>query len=357
MLILFDVQEFYYLPQYLPVVRVLRERGCECRLVVYRNSDFHELYQQAIAAEDVPVEWVADSDEALVCYLRQKADWVVFGNRFARVEQLHKVSRSAQLGHGVGPKRSYYTKSSLPMTVRFVEGEGRYALIRQMYPGDNFVKTGFAKLDRAFRGEEPGFDLAANGLDPSRKTILYAPTFYPSSLECFPDRFPEDLPDCNIIIKPHFFSLVKKRYARQRRKLELWQKYPHVYLAGMAEQSLVPFMVTADLLISEASSALFEFAALDKPIVWCDFLKLRWTYRGPLRYRFDRRMDPDILNYRDLGAHAARYRELPRVVAGQLAEPGMFAEKRREYSDALVGTTDGRAAERIAAYLMEHGSD
>ncbi|PLX94353.1 MAG: CDP-glycerol--poly(glycerophosphate) glycerophosphotransferase, partial [Desulfuromonas sp.] len=122
MLILFDVQEFYYLPQYLPVARMLRERGCECRLVVYRNRDFRALYEQAIAAEGLPVHWVDNSEEALAYYLQQSADWVVFGNRFAQVEQLHRVSRSAQLGHGVGPKRSYYTKSSIPMTVRFVEG-------------------------------------------------------------------------------------------------------------------------------------------------------------------------------------------------------------------------------------------
>jgi hypothetical protein len=352
MKILFDVQEFYYLPQYMPVVRLLLESGCDCRLVIYRDDNFQDIYQHFSAQEKIPIQWVADSREALNYYLQQRADWVVFSNHFKNVKELHGVSRSAQFSHGVGPKMSYYTQSSTPMTVRFIEGEGRFSQIKKMYPDSNFVKTGYAKLDAAFRGEEIGFDLGANGLDPNKKTILYAPTFYPSSLERFADHFPQDFSEFNIILKAHYFSLAKKRYQLQRRKLEAWSRYPNVYLAGMQDQSLVPFMVVADLLVSEASSSLFEFAALDKPIVWCDFFKLRWTYSGPLRYRFNRRMDLDIQNYYDIGAHAASYRELGQVVRDQMANPEMFAAQRNEYTDALVGSTDGLAAERIVYYLL-----
>ena len=130
MKILFDVQEFYYLPQYLPVARLLRENNCECCLVIYHNSDFRELFDDVVKNENVPVHWVSDSREALSYYLQQKADWVIFGNRFDGLDELHEFSKSAQFGHGVGPKMSYYTKSSTPMTVRFVEGEGRYSLIK-----------------------------------------------------------------------------------------------------------------------------------------------------------------------------------------------------------------------------------
>src|SRR3546814_14039365 len=78
-------------------------------------------------------------------------------------------------------------------------------------------------------------------------------------------------------------------YAAQRRKLDVWGRHANVHVADLAAYSLLPYMGSADLMISEASSALFEFAALDKPIVWCDFLKLRWSYRGPLRFRSEER--------------------------------------------------------------------
>jgi CDP-glycerol glycerophosphotransferase (TagB/SpsB family) len=114
-------------------------------------------------------------------------------------------------------------------------------------------------------------------------------------------------------------------------------------------------MVVSDLLISEASSSIFEFSALDKPIVWCDFLNLRWSYRGPFRFRFTRRMDQDILKFSDIGAHAENYRQLKIVVDEQINHPEMFQAKRRAYCDLFVGASDGMASKRVADYLSTHG--
>ncbi len=350
--VIFDINELYYLAQYLPVFRELGKRGAECTFVIYENQDFNELLRETIQKEELTCFWVKDEHEALSYYMEQKADWVVFGNHFFDINSLHKVSKSAQFGHGVGPKMSYYTKSKTLMNVRFVEGKRRLDILNKMYPEGNFVQTGFAKLDPLFNNEIQPFDIEKVGLDPKKKTLLYAPTFYPSSLECFSDNWPREFKNYNLIIKPHFFSFSKAKYKAQRNKLENWAKAKNVYVAGMSEHSLLPFMVTADLLISEASSALFEFAALDKPIVWCDFLKLRWTYRGPLKFRFTKRMDQDIFNFADLGAHASRYKELKNVVKQQLSNPVEFFSKRKEYTEQLVGVTDGLAAKRIADYLL-----
>src|SRR3546814_4194307 len=88
-------------------------------------------------------------------------------------------------------------------------------------------------------------------------------------------------------------------------------------------------MGSADLMISEASSALFEFAALDKPIVWCDFLKLRWSYRGPLRFRYRRRMDTTIDTYRNVGVHVPKAGELSASIRAELQQPQRRASERR----------------------------
>lgn len=352
--VIFDMQELYYLAQYLPVYRELKSRGIECSFVIYKNEDFNELLRGAVQAEELSCTWVKDDREALCYYQEKKADWVVFGNHFFDIDALHKVSQSAQFGHGVGPKMSYYTKSSTLMSVRFVEGKRRLKILNEMYPNGNFIQTGFAKLDPLFNKEIHPFDIESVGLDPQKMTLLYAPTFYPSSLELFPDSWPSEFDNYNLIVKPHFFSLSKSKYKVQRKKIEKWAKSKNVYVAKMSEHSLLPFMAVADLLISEASSALFEFSALDKPIVWCDFLKLRWTYRGPFRYRFIKRMDQDILNFTDLGAHASQYKKLKSVVEQQLSKPDDFFSKRKEYTEQLVGVTDGRASQRIADYLLNN---
>ncbi|MFO7884925.1 MAG: CDP-glycerol glycerophosphotransferase family protein [Desulfobacteraceae bacterium] len=206
-----------------------------------------------------------------------------------------------------------------------------------MYPEGAYCLTGFAKLDPLYNGEIPKLDLSTMGLDPVKKTLLYAPTFYPSSIEQFSSLFPGEFQEYNIIVKPHYFSLTKNKYKNQRKKFRQWQSYPNVYLADVDERSLLPFMATADILISEASSSIFEFAALDKPIVWCDFLHLRWSYKGPLSFRLTRRLDQYILKYSDLGAHVKKYSDLKKTVDEQALHPEMFSKKRRFCSDLFAG--------------------
>jgi CDP-glycerol glycerophosphotransferase (TagB/SpsB family) len=166
------------------------------------------------------------------------------------------------------------------------------------------------------------------------------------------DDLPAELRDWNILVKPHHFTMLLRRYRGQRKKLELWSRAENVHVARLSDYSLLPFLASADLLVSEASSAIFEFAALDRPIVWCDFLRLRLAYRGPLRFRFRRRMDPTILPFRDIAAHTVRYEELRRVVDQEMAHPERFRERRKECVAELVGVTDGKVSERIADHLL-----
>jgi CDP-glycerol glycerophosphotransferase (TagB/SpsB family) len=190
-------------------------------------------------------------------------------------------------------------------------------------------------------------------LDPDKKTIIYAPTFYPSSLERFPKNFPEDFQEFNIIIKPHYFSQSKEKYSGQQKLLEGWSKYDNVYLARVDDYSLVPFMVVADLLISDTSSAIIEFSALDKPVIWCNFLKLRWTYRGIFSYRFKKRMDQDYQEYSKVAVRSDSYKMLKCNVTEQTLNPKALSNQRLTYAEKMVGALDGKASQRIVNYLLE----
>ena len=68
-----------------------------------------------------------------------------------------------------------------------------------MYPNDVFVNVGFCKLDPIINEEEDGLCYENLRLDETKKTILYAPTFYPSSIEKFSKNFPSDFKNYNII--------------------------------------------------------------------------------------------------------------------------------------------------------------
>jgi len=351
--VIFDVLHLYYLPQYLPVFHELKSRQCQVSFVFYH--DIHDpIIHNIINQEQLTAHWVHNQEQATKYYLAQKADWIVFANAYPHLEQIHKVSKSVQLGHGIGPKSSYYTKSDTPTTVRFVEGAYRTSRFNEMYPNDTFIDVGFAKLDPIINGDNVRFNLEELGLDPNKPTLVYAPTFYPSSIECFPKHWPDEFSAFNILIKPHYFSVSKEKYKKQQQLLTHWNTYNNVYLAKVEDYSLVPFLATADLLISDASSALFEFAALNKPVIWCDFLKLRWSYRGPLSYRFKKRMDQDYGEYADIAAHAKKYKDLKLLVTSHYQQPKQLEQIRLAYTEKLAGKLDGKASQRIADYLLSH---
>jgi hypothetical protein len=352
--VVFDVQELYYLPQYLPIHYELLKRGQINTSFVFYRGQFDAVIQKIVEAENLNYHWVKNKPEANSLYQTKKAHWVFFSNTFPLMNDIHKVSKSAQIGHGIGAKESYYSQSDSGTTVRFVEGEYKTSRLRNMYPNNKFIDVGFSKLDPILNGEVCGFDLESLNLDPSKKTIIYAPTFYPSSIERFPKNFPEEFQEFNIIIKPHYFSLSKEKYRGQRKLLKHWGKYNNVYLAKVEDYSLVPFMAVADLLISDTSSAIIEFAALDKPVIWCNFLKLRWTYRGIFSYRFKKRMDKDYQEYSKVAVRLDSYKMLKDMVLEQILKPKALSEQRLRYATKLAGVLDGKASQRIVDFLLEN---
>lgn len=355
--IFFDVAYLYYLTQYLPVIRVLRRRGVEVQLVVHdRPRQSTEVAKRVIERIGLPAKWVAGQEEAGEVYAAARPDWVVFGHGFGYLDMLAECTRSAELHHGIGMKADVYDADLFDMDVRFTEGPHYTQVLGERYPHANLVEVGYAKIDPLFypEDERPRFDLASVGLDPAKPTVMYAPTAFPSSFGAMPDRWPADFAAYNLIVKAHPFSYHNPRYKSHRRKMARWSRAANVHVVPVDEFDPVPYFASADLLISDASSVLFEFAALDRPVVWCDFLQLPLRYRGPWRYRLERRMDRAIERYADICAHAPSYADLEGVVAAELANPGRFSAKRREYAHLLMGATDGRNGERVADHLLGH---
>ncbi len=355
MKVFFDVQEMYYLPQFAPIKAELEGRAADVTFVIYREGE--GVRQNALvdsACAGSKVEWVNDEPEARALYLKRQPDWLIIANMFPNLDEIHKNTKTALVSHGIGPKACFYDVSDSATSVRFVEGPYRTERLKKMYPKQAFVDTGYAKLDPIVNGEMKDLKPSNWGLDDGKKTILYAPTFYPSSIECLPKSFPEEFSEYNVILKPHYFSLANKKYKKQRQLLKNWGESGNVYLAGLNEVSIVPFMAVADVLISDASSTLFEFAALNKPVVWCDFYKLRWGYRGLLKYRFKRRMDKDLYKYANIAIHARTSEELKRCVDSQIQNPGEFSQQRQHCALALAGKVDGQCSERIVDYILSN---
>lgn len=354
MFVLFDTVNIYYLPQYIPICQKLLASGHRVKFICYRNKSKSETYESFFSEHNFEYCFVDNASAASEVYLALKPDWIFFGNSYDYLSRLDLKTKTAQLGHGVGPKPSYYHKSKTPMTVRFMEGATRLIKIQELYPNDNFVQVGYSKLDPLYQGTEEGLNFDKLKLDRTKKTILYAPTFNPSSLECFPDNWPLQFNGYNVLIKPHTFTYMRSQYKKQRQKLSKWAKFDNVYVASEKDLSLLPFMKDADILLSEASSTLFEFSALDKPVIVCDFFKLKWSYRGPFRYRFEKRFGQDNVLYKDIGQHINSYKDLSAAIELQLSKPETYKDNRKQYTIDHVGPTDGLSSQRIVDYISQY---
>lgn len=360
MKVVFDTRELYFLTQYLPVRRALARRGVACTFVAYHNRPTMLPQMRAAFARDgLDVAWCATKEDGLAHYRALEPDWVFFGNSYRYLDDLPARTRTAMLYHGIGMKSDVYAPGLVRADVRFIEGPHYERRVRALYPDAPLEPVGYAKLDPLFGPpeERPGIDLAALGLDPRKPTLLYGPTHSPSSFANMSDRWPQDLAGYNLIVKPHYLSYFSSSRQEHRRKMDLWAKAPNCWVAPLEAWDPLPFMAVADLLISDVSALVYEFAALDRPVVLCDFLKLHLFRRGPFRYRFLRRMCEVYEEFWDVGAHAPRYRDLARVVAEELASPARHAAGRERATRELVGPVDGRVSERIARFVTGERED
>lgn len=355
MKVFFDTRELYFLTQYVPLWRVLRARGVDCRFALYENRPTQRAaIARAVEHLGLPAQWFPAREESLAWYRAEQPDWIVFGNGYGFLGELPEATRTAQLYHGIGTKTDVYSPTLMQMDVRFVEGPHYVERLRALFPGACLAVVGYAKVDPLCGPADasPRLDLAALGLDPGKRTLLYAPTHMPSSFPRMSPDFPAHFADFNVLVKPHSLSFFGGKRKSHRRLMELWSRAPNVHVASYDEYDPLPYMASADLLISDESSVLFEYAVLDRPIVWCDFLWVHWTRRGPLGYRLRKRLDASIAPYRSMAAHAPRYEDLRRIVEEELAQPARFRAARAHAVAALVGPTDGRVSERIADHLM-----
>ncbi len=350
MKILFDVAYLYYLPHFMPVLDQLKAQGAELGIVFHTEPPADIISQ----IEPLATTYVISENQLVSFYDAQIADWIIFGNSSQIPAKLTGSTKTAMIMHGLGPKSAYYNGSNCPIQYRFVESEIRKETLQKMFPDKTFVVTGYTKLDPLINRTCEPFNLSEKGLMPGKKTILYSPTFFPSTIENFPRDWPEQFADYNILIKPHYLSLIKSAYKKQRELLELWANYPNVYLAKPEEQSLLPFMATADIMISETSSALFEFMALNKPVIIAHFLKLRIGYWGLLKFRFKKRLSADYKIFNDIGTNINHYHQLKSAVEANLDNPLLFEPQRLSYIEQILGAVDGHCSARVADYLLNH---
>lgn len=231
--------------------------------------------------------------------------------------------------HGISIKGKAFTEKALAFDRLFLIGpyQRRRFVERGILGEDDprFVPVGMPKTD-AFFDDSIDRDayLRKFGLDPGRKTLLYAPTWRPeSSLHKLGEPLIRSMREApwNLMVKLHDHSWEIKRGVDWSKKLEELRA-PNI--AVIREGNVTPALFSADLLISDASSVANEFTLLDRPIVFIDVPELFEKYKDSI----------DLEGWGQSSGPVARtVEEIHAHIEASLADPSGYQEQRRRIAE------------------------
>jgi len=262
------------------------------------------------------------------------------------------------LNHGTGIKTILYRNLAKVPNDRyqiFVEGQHRVdSLMSSPALGKNEVHLiGLPKLDHYFqeRFDDRAALLRRWGLDPARKTFLYAPTYKPTSMYAVKGDIFEQTRDMNLIVKLHPYSWMGKYAPHKQHRIyeSRVKKYPHAVLLPFDEYNIVPYYAAADTIMSEASSTVFDFLAFQKHgIIFdlpCDRLK---HSDGQALLEIDNReFLKDAFVHIE---HGSQIRKAAELAMNPTSEMRQAADR---YRERYFYKLDGKASERFIKKMEE----
>ncbi|MBT6094655.1 MAG: glycosyltransferase, partial [Rhodospirillaceae bacterium] len=273
---------------------------------------------------------------------------VMAGSHAAALKKLLPDASIVNIGFGLASK-NFLGRVSKPGDFLCAPSAAVAADIRERrgLAEDRVWATGYPSMDALFI--EISSAVAAHVESP-RRTVVYAPTdrHYLSSAQMLGGEVVELLTrgreDIDLILRPH-----PRHCEKPPSWLALWRelaaKHDHVTLIDDPAAAATPWLAHADVLVSDASSVMLEFLALDRPMV---------LLSNPDRFNDPTHFDAAGLEWawRDMGEEVFDVELLSEAVNRALIGPDERSKIRKGYCGHLFGDmADGNAAHRIAARI------
>lgn len=255
------------------------------------------------------------------------------------------------INHGTGIKTILYRLLDKHRDTRymiFVEGEYRKRRILDLavQGSSEIFVVGYPKLDPIFKGKIRKEEIMRQwNLDPARQTVLFAPTYKPTCIDKVREKILPETLGYNLIIKLHHYSWHGKYAPHWHHKIyeRAVRQYDHARLIPPEEHNILPFILAADTMISEASSTIFEFLALGKVGIIFDLecQQLRHHDGMPILDEDNRRFLEGAFVH--IGSADAIGRAIERALS-----PDEKTRRRLEtYRNEMFYGLDGKASKRI----------
>lgn len=312
---LFYISKFYSIPIIQPLMDLL-DSSSENEYAVFVSRKVNlKLLDENIWQDKKIITSIEDA----ICYDPQfclsPGNYVDFRLPGIKVEIFHGIGIEKESHYEIRHFFDVYLTSGPVVTERFnkLQKKYKYFLVRE---------TGWPKMDYILKypseniREEFGFPL-------DKKIILYSPTFS-GKLQSGNDL----LPIIPSIIKEDELWLIKFHEFMNKELVNTIKssKIPNMKIVDTYD--ITPYLYIADIMISDTSSVLYEFMALDKPVI---------TFRTYKR--------------KDKGIDIQNPEELRPALDRILADPSEHSEIRKRHLSEVNPYLDGKISERIFSAL------
>jgi CDP-glycerol glycerophosphotransferase (TagB/SpsB family) len=276
-------------------------------------------------------------------------DWLRWAYRPRRGQHV------LQTWHGTMLKALGLDRPDMSLRRRFAitrQGWRWSALLAQNYYSERIFRTSYAYRGPIWETGYPRNDVLADagrapvvrdavGVRADARVVLYAPTWRDDRDEIvdYLDlvKFADELPsDHVLLVRGHSRTLSFGQDLHAERLIDV-TGYPDI----------ADLMLIADVLVTDYSSVMFDFAATNKPMVF---------------------FTPDLAHYEDVlrgfyfdliaeapGAVAATRAELLEAIRDADTSAEKYAARRALWHEKFAPHDDGRAGERVVARMVEAG--
>jgi teichoic acid glycerol-phosphate transferase len=326
------------------------------RIAFHRLYDFHDAMLKPIYAE-LKNEFDCLYSSSVEEVISFAPDILVFADLHIPLSRMlppHVITVWTR--HGLISK-NYAAPSILQCDFACVSSEWvRNDFIKKGHaPRCGFWVTGFVPTDVIFNAPPlRGQPSWLNQIDPAKPVLLYAPTYNESlgSVEMLGDEWAKRILDRHadlvIIIKPHP-HIPERQPAWMDRLRRTAAHSENIHLIEDCHRNIYELFSSVDILMSDASSAIFYFLLCNKPII---------LINNSSRHDDREYFDPEGIEWkwRDCGIVIDDVSQLPDALSMCLSRPEEKEEIRMRYRDLLFDKrTFGRAsknsAERVRALL------
>ena len=313
MKLLFYVSKLYSLPVVEPLVKEASLRDSKVQVSLFVSSKVKKKLPDSF--RHYPI--YTSLDEAIAF----NPDFVLCPGNFV---DFRLPGIKIELFHGIGIEKPSHYKIRHFFDVYFTSGPAvtkEFERIQKKHKYFRIVETGWPKIDHIVNFDRRNLRKRYN-IPEGKKVILYAPT-HSTKMQSATDLIPV------------FKNCIRKD--------ELWICKPHEFLnKSLIEElrkqgvqllstfDITPFLHIADVMISDTSSVIYEFMALDKPVV---------TYR--------------TLSNKDKGLNITTPCELRTALDRCLNNPTELSETRNNYINKVNPLLDGSISAKILNQLQE----